>query len=134
MKANTLHIAAALLFDAAGRLLLVRKRGTGMFMLPGGKSDKGETPMQTLLRELHEELGLQLPESAFTALGHFSAAAANEANTRIEADLFRAPLPHPVQPAAELEELRWLNACEPRTDDLAPLLRHQVLPLIWPGA
>lgn len=134
MPLRTLHIAAACLFDETGRLLLVRKRDTQMFMLPGGKRDEGETPLQTLLRELHEELQLHLPESAFTPLGHFSEVAANEADTRVEADIFRALLPHPVLPAAELEELRWLSACDPRTDDLAPLLRRHVLPLIWPSA
>ncbi|KIP99687.1 MULTISPECIES: NUDIX domain-containing protein [Pseudomonas] len=134
MPPRTLHIAAACLFDETGRLLLVRKRGTHRFMLPGGKRDEGETAMQTLLRELHEELQLRVPESAFTPLGHFSEVAANEANTRVEADIFSGMLPHPVHPAAELEELRWLSACDPRTDDLAPLLRRHVLPLLWPSA
>ncbi|TBU83281.1 NUDIX hydrolase [Pseudomonas daroniae] len=134
MPPRTLHIAAACLFDETGRLLLVRKRDTRMFMLPGGKRDEGETPLQTLVRELHEELDLHLPETAFTPLGHFSEVAANEADTRVEADIFRALLPHPVLPAAELEELRWLRAFDSRTDDLAPLLRRHVLPLIWPSA
>lgn len=132
MPPRTLHIATACLFDAAGRLLLVRKRGTHMFMLPGGKREHDETPLQAVLRELDEELNLQLPATALTALGHFSAAAANEPDTWVEADIFRGALPHPVQPAAELEELRWLSAGEPHGDDLAPLLRRHVLPLVWP--
>lgn len=134
MLPSTLHIAAACLFDETGRLLLVRKRGTHMFMLPGGKREIGETPLQALLRELAEELDLHLPASALSTLGHFSEAAANEPDTQVEADIFRARLPHPVMPAAELEELRWLNANEQQGDDLAPLLRRHVLPLIWPNA
>lgn len=35
------RIAAACLLDAQGRLLLVRKRGTRAFMLPGGKHEPG---------------------------------------------------------------------------------------------
>lgn len=69
MSPRTLHIAAACLFDEAGRLLLVRKCGTQMFMLPGGKRESGETPLQALIRELDEELHLQLPASALTPLG-----------------------------------------------------------------
>ena len=134
MPSRTLNIAAACLLDDAGRLLLVRKRGTRMFMLPGGKREAGESPLQTLTRELAEELNLQLPEAAFTPLGHFNEAAANEADTRVQADIFRAALGHPVAPAAELEELRWLHPDDPRGDDLAPLLRLHVLPLIWPHA
>ena len=43
---NIIRIAAALLIDPQGRTLLVRKRGTGAFMQPGGKIDAGETPVQ----------------------------------------------------------------------------------------
>lgn len=132
MPPRTLNIAAACLLDDAGRLLLVRKRGTRMFMLPGGKREAGESALRPLARELDEELNLTLPETAFTPLGRFNEAAANEADTRVEADIFRAALSHPVAPAAELEELRWLHPDAPRGDDLAPLLRLHVLPLIWP--
>ena len=39
---GTIEIVAALIRDRAGRVLLVRKRGTTAFMQPGGKRDSGE--------------------------------------------------------------------------------------------
>lgn len=127
---TTLHIAAACLFDERGRLLLVRKRGTRFFMLPGGKHEPGEGALTALQRELHEELELRLDTGALQPLGQFQAPAANEADTWLQADIFRAALPHAVQAAAELEELRWLDTTLPLPDDLAPLLREQVLPAL----
>lgn len=127
---HTLQIAAACLFDEQGRLLLVRKRNTRLFMLPGGKREPGEDALSALRRELHEELELQLGETALHPLGQYQAPAANEADTWLQADLFRAALSHPVAPAAELEELRWLDLGQPLPDDLAPLLRDQVLPAL----
>jgi 8-oxo-dGTP diphosphatase len=127
---TTLHIAAACLFDERGRLLLVRKRHTRFFMLPGGKREAGENALSALERELLEELELQLPAAALQPVGQFQAPAANEADTWVHTDIFRATLPHAVQPAAELEELRWLDTTEPLPDDLAPLLRDQVLPAL----
>ena len=127
---TTLHIAAACLFDERGRLLLVRKRGTRFFMLPGGKREPGEDALAALHRELHEELDLRLDDGTLQPLGQFQAAAANEAETWLQADIFRATLPHAVQAAAELEELRWLDAGQPLPADLAPLLREQVLPAL----
>jgi len=126
----TIRIAAACLLDDAGRLLLVRKRGTQAFMLPGGKHEPGETSVQALLRELGEELDLHLATSALTSLGHFQANAANEPDMRVDAQVYIAALPHPVQPAAELEELAWLDPAGDHPHNLAPLLREQVLPAL----
>ncbi|MCY1416371.1 hypothetical protein D3C76_837810 [compost metagenome] len=126
----TLNIAAACLMDSAGRLLLVRKRGTRAFMLPGGKREAGEQPLDALRRELREELDLHLPADALAPLGRFHAPAANEADTWVDADIYLAALPHPVQPAAELEELAWLNDLHETSESLAPLLRDKVLPAL----
>lgn len=125
---SVLTIAAICLFDQNGRLLLVRKRGTQALMLPGGKCEPGENTLGTLQRELYEELELRLDASTISLLGQFSAPAANETNTRIAATIYRAALPHEVYPAAELEQLKWLDAFEPWPDNLAPLLTEHVLP------
>jgi 8-oxo-dGTP pyrophosphatase MutT (NUDIX family) len=131
---TALSISAACLFDDAGRLLLVRKRNTLGFMLPGGKAEPGEDAITALIRELKEELNLSLPVQALQPLGQFRAAAANEPDTWIDASVFQARLPHPVSAAAELEELRWLAPGDAPPATLAPLLREHVLPLLWPAA
>ena len=134
MTPVTLTISAACLLDDAGRLLLVRKRNTLAFMLPGGKAEPGEDAIAALTRELAEELNLSLPANALRPLGQFRAAAANEVDTWIEASVFQARLAHSVSAAAELEELRWLAPDDVVPDTLAPLLREHVLPLLWPAA
>ena len=74
---RVLDIVTAVIRDEAGRMLLVRKRGTSTFMKPGGKRDSGEDDLTTLARELDEELGCRLV--AAELLGHYAAPAANEA-------------------------------------------------------
>jgi 8-oxo-dGTP diphosphatase len=58
------RVAAALLFDADGRVLLAQrpqgKPMAGLWEFPGGKLDGSETPEQALRRELREELGIDL--------------------------------------------------------------------------
>ena len=71
--------------------------------------------------------------STFEHLGSFQAPAANEANTRVDADIYVARLPHAVCAQAELEELAWLVPGQAQPDNLAPLLRDHVLPA-WRGA
>lgn len=57
-----LLVVACALIDADGRLLIaersVGKPLAGLWEFPGGKVEPGETPEATLIRELHEELGI----------------------------------------------------------------------------
>lgn len=52
-----LSVAAGVLSDDKGRVF-VQRRADGRWEFPGGKSTKGETPIQTLARELAEETGI----------------------------------------------------------------------------
>ncbi|MCE8033916.1 MAG: NUDIX domain-containing protein [Halomonas sp.] len=124
---SILRIAAALILDAKGRLLLVRKRGTERFMQAGGKLESGEPAEAALRREVHEELG-QTP-TALRYLGEFTAPAANEPESLVHAHLFLTELPSPVAAAAEIAELRWVTPEEADHLPLAALTRDQVLPL-----
>ncbi len=51
-------VAAAIIRDAEGRVLLQRRRDNGRWGIPGGIIDPGETPAQALIREVLEETGL----------------------------------------------------------------------------
>jgi 8-oxo-dGTP diphosphatase len=126
---NLLTIAAVRLLDESGRILLVRKRGTTVFMQPGGKLEPGESPDEAALREVHEELGLVIRREDLVPLGRWSGAAANEADTSILAHLFGAVLDGDPRVAAELEEMVWEHPGDAlRRADIAPLLREHVLP------
>ncbi len=65
--ARLLLVAACALIDADNRVLLARrpegKKLAGLWEFPGGKLDPGETPEQALIRELREELGIDVAQA-----------------------------------------------------------------------
>jgi 8-oxo-dGTP diphosphatase len=65
-------VAAVALIDADGRVLLAErpagKTMAGLWEFPGGKVDAGETPEAALIRELVEELGIDVHESCLAPL------------------------------------------------------------------
>jgi 8-oxo-dGTP diphosphatase len=127
---RTIRIAAALIEDGAGRLLLVRKAGTAWFMQAGGKIENGESPIRALCRELAEEIGLVLADDDARHLGCFSAPAANEPDHMVEAEVFHVRLRHAPIAGSEIEEAVWIDHAEALALPLGPLTRDHILP-IW---
>jgi len=126
-----IRIAAALIDDGQGHILIVRKGGTSIFMQAGGKIEPGETPFEALARELTEELGFTPSRAEARFLGTFTADAANEPDHLVEARLFhiRSAPGRAFRIAAELEEAIWVPIESAEELKLAPLLRDHVLPL-----
>jgi 8-oxo-dGTP diphosphatase len=130
---QVIRISAGVLVDPEGRVLLVRKRGTTVWMQPGGKIEPGEHPAHTLVRELSEEIGLILEATDLEYWGRFHADAANEAGHVVDAEVYFATVTTPIAVAAEIEELLWV-----RLDDdlealgipLAPLSVVHLFPLL----
>nr|WP_156465534.1 NUDIX domain-containing protein [Pseudomonas sp. Leaf48] len=125
---GVIRIAAALLIGPDGRTLLVRKRGTTAFMQPGGKIEAHELPVQALARELDEELGLLIDPQQASFLGEFSAPAANEPGFVVQAQIFQLAIAADVTPAAEIEEVIWIDPTTDAGVSLAPLTRDLILP------
>ncbi|WP_244425336.1 NUDIX domain-containing protein [Bradyrhizobium sp. STM 3843] len=126
---KTFNVAAAAVV-AQGRLLLVRKRGTAAFMLPGGKLEPSESDRECLVREIQEELGTA-PLGGAEHLGTFEADAANEPGHRIAARVYRVSLTDEPKTSGEIEELAWYDLHQPaRYLDLAlaPLVSIFVVP------
>ncbi|HVH74102.1 MAG TPA: (deoxy)nucleoside triphosphate pyrophosphohydrolase [Stellaceae bacterium] len=74
---SVLLVAAVALVDIDGRVLLAQrppgKAMAGLWEFPGGKIDAGETPEAALIRELAEELGINVEASClapFTFASH----------------------------------------------------------------
>ncbi len=72
MTTKVVLVSAVALIDADGRVLLAQrpegKSMAGLWEFPGGKIEPGETPEHALIRELHEELGIDTWASCLAPL------------------------------------------------------------------
>ena len=115
-----------LAFIRDGAVLLCRKRGLASLILPGGKIEVGEEPLDCLRRELVEELGeVDLVNPVF--LGAYSDVMAGDAARTIEVLLYSGELAGCPVASSEIAELVWFG---PDDDflELAPSLANKILP------
>lgn len=128
MAATLIRTVAAVIADASGRVLLVRKRGSTTFIQPGGKREAGEDALATLARELHEELGVRLVEGSAVRLGEFEADAVNEPGRRVRGEAFAVRVTGTPVAQAEIAELAWIDPMAPFPVPVAPLSAEHILP------
>lgn len=107
-----LLVTAAALIDRDGRVL-VQQRATGplagLWEFPGGKIEAGETPSVALIRELREELGIDV-EAACLAPAAFASEPLGDRHLLLLLHVCRKwrGIPQPLEAAA----LRWVRPVE----------------------
>jgi len=111
-----------------GHLLVVRKHGGVTFILPGGKVEEDETDIQTLARELPEELGVTLAPGA-TSMGTFGAIAADMPTHMVMVRAYRGTFVGEPSPQAEIAELRWIDPAAPDVP-IAESISNGILPAL----
>lgn len=125
---GVIETVAAVIADEDGRVLLVRKCGSSIFIQPGGKREPGEDSLTTLARELREEIGVGFEPEKAVRLGEFSERAVHERGKRVCAEVFLVSVDGAPRAAAEIEELVWIDPRDSGDVNIAPLSRRHILP------
>ena len=93
------------------KMLFVRSKGKELFYNPGGKREEGETDEQALVREIKEELGVDLLPESIRYLNTFTAQADRKPEgIMAQLKCYEAEYAGDLRPAAEIEELAWLDS------------------------
>jgi len=93
------------------KLLLAFSRNKKAYYLPGGKLQQGEQPMQALIREIREELNIDLGINELSYYMHISAPAfGEESGLVMEQDCFMHELRQEPSACAEITSLKFFNS------------------------
>ena len=120
-----LLVSAVALVDADGRVLLAQrppgKSMAGLWEFPGGKVEPGETPEAALIRELHEELGIDTHASCLAPLTFASHAYGPEhGGFHLLMPLFACRRWQGTSRAREGQQLAWVHARDLRSYPMPP--------------
>ena len=108
-----------------GRILCARPRGTDVFYIPGGKREGGESDLQTLLREISEELTVTLIPGTVRPAGTYEAGppGTHPAGTVVRMSCYTGDYRGTLAASSEIDELAWFcYADRPRVPPVDQLL------------
>ena len=104
-----------------GRILCARPRGKDIFYIPGGKREGAESDLQTLLREITEELAVELRPETVAHVGTYEAGQADGAVVRMRC--YSGDYTGTLTASGEIDELAWFGyADRPRVPPVDQLL------------
>ena len=118
---KTVLVSAVALIDVDGRVLLAQrppgKSMAGLWEFPGGKVEAGESPEVALIRELHEELGINTWSSCLAPL---TFASHSYETFHLLMPLFACRKWEGIPVAREGQTLKWVRANDLRSYPMPP--------------
>jgi len=100
----------AYLYLVDGKILSTRSKGKDKYYIPGGKRENNETDVQTLVREIKEELAVDIVESSAQLYGIFEAQAHGKAEgVVVKMTCYTADFKGELKADSEIAEVVWLT-------------------------
>ncbi|MBP7740942.1 NUDIX domain-containing protein [Candidatus Woesebacteria bacterium] len=92
------------------KILVTRSRGKDTWYIPGGKREKGETDFQALIREVKEELAVDLIPDTIEKYGVFEAQAHGKPEgTIVRMTCYTAKYVGEIKPDSEIDEIDYFD-------------------------
>lgn len=99
-----------------GQVLSTRSKGKNKYYFPGGKREVGESDEQTLIREIREELSVEILPDSYKYMGTFKAQSDGmKDGIIVKMTCYTADFNGNLKANNEIEEIKWLNYADINT-------------------
>ncbi len=124
-KANSIVVAVSVFVrDEGGRVLLIQRTDNGLWSLPGGGQEIGESVAGAAVRETQEEAGVRVEVTGMVGVysnpGHVIAYTDGEVRQQFSLCLRAVPLGGTLTPSDESSDVRWVARDDLGTLDIHP--------------
>jgi len=110
----------AYIFIKDGKILSTRSKGKDKYYIPGGKREGNESDIETLVREIKEELSVDIIESTAKLYGIFEAQAHGKAEgVIVKMTCYTADYSGELKADSEIAEIVWLTTAD--IEDISPV-------------
>jgi 8-oxo-dGTP pyrophosphatase MutT (NUDIX family) len=93
-----------------GKILITKSKGKNKYYIPGGKRENDESDEQTLIREIKEELSVDIIKESIEYVGTFKAQSDGaKEGIIVKMTCYQANYIGDLKKDNEIEEIRWLN-------------------------
>lgn len=112
MSGSVIRCVGGVIKDAEGRLLLIKRGhepGTGLWSVPGGRIEPGETDAEALVREMREETGLVVEPGPLLGIVQRPTASGAVIDIR---DYAATVIGGTLEPGDDAADARWVDAAD----------------------
>jgi len=125
-----IYKSALLILNTERTEFLVVQKGhtTNQWLMPGGKVEEGETPEESLVREIQEEVGCEADVESFSFLATYEAPASGEPGKTVRIDLYAGSVEGEPRANSEIVALGWLRKESSKDPQASEMIRDHIIP------
>jgi len=130
-EANSIVVAVtAFVQDGQGRILMIRRTDNGLYAIPGGALELGETLTQAVCREVMEETGVAVDVidliGIYSDPGHVIEFANGEVRQEFSVCFRAIPVSGELRTSDESDEVLWVDPADLDGLDIHPSIRLRI--------
>ncbi|HBA36363.1 TPA: hypothetical protein DCZ15_00650 [Candidatus Falkowbacteria bacterium] len=114
--------------DQSKFLVCEKDNFTSDFIMPGGQVDDGENNEECLVREIKEELDVDMDKTSLIFIKEYVDVAAGDPTKDVSIKLYEGKIIGEPKPSAEIIKFHWVGKDDLFHPRLSPIVKNRILP------